>query len=272
MSVEGGRVVKGAEDGAHAATPTLQQVRGGQREFVDAILASQDWWFEHSDPGQAGLPAYLHPSSSGLDDSPIFDHDAIVRSPDLGAYLVLQDRILAQWLRDAGRLEGTEHCAARAERTLTLLERNWDSGRRLMANLGERGQALPSDAVVGLNGRTSPMVSLGWAGLLCGAGARWPSDGMSPTNMELAGESSLASSMSADEPGLRWKDTAALVRRSADRAPCQRAGSATVTAEPGGSAWTMRSWARAGCSSSSFAPLASDRMAAVSARAASSWA
>lgn len=119
-------------------------------EFVDAILASQDWWFEHSDPGQTGLPAYLHPYSSGLDDSPIFDHDAIVRSPDLGAYLVLQDRILAQWLWDAGHLEEAERCAARAERTLTLLERNWDPDRRFMASLGERGQALSSDAVVGL--------------------------------------------------------------------------------------------------------------------------
>jgi hypothetical protein len=42
--------------------------------------------------------------------------------------------------------------------------------------------------------------------------------------------------------------------------------------EPGGSDCTIRSCARAGWSSSSFAPSASERSAAVSARAASSWA
>ncbi|MCC2591887.1 hypothetical protein LKO27_00380 [Tessaracoccus sp. OS52] len=119
-------------------------------EFLDPILASQEWWYAASDPGNTGLPAYLHPYSSGLDDSPIFDHDAIVRSPDLAAYLISQDQLLADWLRERGRDADAERCTARAERTLGLLLEHWHPERGQFASVGEAGQELATDAVVGL--------------------------------------------------------------------------------------------------------------------------
>lgn len=113
-------------------------------EVIDAhletVLASQRWWFEHSDPGATGWPAYLHPYSSGLDDSPVFDHNAILRSPDLAAYLVGQDRLLAAWLAERGRADEAQECSSRADRLCLLLEGRWDSERELFRLPGENSE------------------------------------------------------------------------------------------------------------------------------------
>ncbi len=118
-------------------------------ELRDVVERSQDWWFEGSDPGDTGVPAYLHPYSSGLDDSPIFDHDAIVRSPDLRAYLVLQDHVLARWALDRGETDRAERLRRRADRMLAALEDTWDGRARLFPAVGEHGP-VPVDAIVGL--------------------------------------------------------------------------------------------------------------------------
>lgn len=114
------------------------------REIIDrhleTVLASQEWWFAQSDPGAKGWPAYLHPYSSGLDDSPVFDHNAILRSPDLAAYLVVQDRILARWLGERGRGAEAEKCLERGHRLRTLLEETWDPGRELFVLEGENSE------------------------------------------------------------------------------------------------------------------------------------
>lgn len=119
-------------------------------EFLDTILASQDWWYDESDPHHTGTPAYLHPYSSGLDDSPIFDHDAIVSSPDLAAYLIVQDHILADWLMERGRGEEAARCQNRADGVLAALVARWEPTGGFFPSLGDDGQALTTDAVVGL--------------------------------------------------------------------------------------------------------------------------
>ena len=57
----------------------------GDREFLDEIYEPvvrwNNWWFEHSDPAGSGLCQYLHPYSSGLDDSPLWDGGVPVASP-----------------------------------------------------------------------------------------------------------------------------------------------------------------------------------------------
>lgn len=114
------------------------------REIIDrhleTVLAPQEWWFAQSDPGAKGWPAYLHPYSSGLDDSPVFDHNAILRSPDLAAYLVVQDRILARWLGERGRGAEAEKCPERGHRLRTLLKETWDPGRELFVLEGENSE------------------------------------------------------------------------------------------------------------------------------------
>lgn len=100
-------------------------------------------------PGETGVPSYLHPYSSGLDDSPIFDHDAILRAPDLRAYLVLQDHVLARWALDRGETDRAERLRRRADRMLEALEDTWDGRARLFPAVGEHGP-VPVDAIVGL--------------------------------------------------------------------------------------------------------------------------
>lgn len=98
--------------------------------FFDAAWAtvarSQEWWFAHSDLDGDGMPEYGHPYSSGLDDSPVFDAELPVASPDLAAYLIVQDDLLAARARSVGDTAEAVRHAARASRTLGLLEGMWD--------------------------------------------------------------------------------------------------------------------------------------------------
>src|SRR3989304_2798888 len=70
----------------------------GGREFLDEIYGPivrwNAWWFERNDPDGDGLCEYLHPFSSGLDDSPLWDSGMPVTSPDLNSYLFLQEEAL----------------------------------------------------------------------------------------------------------------------------------------------------------------------------------
>jgi len=90
------------------------------------VACSQEWWFAHADLDGDGMPEYGHPYSSGLDDSPVFDAELPVASPDLAAYLILQDELLAARAREAGDAEAAGRYASRASRTLGLLEAMWD--------------------------------------------------------------------------------------------------------------------------------------------------
>ena len=60
-------------------------------EMIDRARANHDWWYR--DSVREGQPCYLHPYSSGLDDSPAFDAPA-GPTPDLAAYLIAADRLL----------------------------------------------------------------------------------------------------------------------------------------------------------------------------------
>lgn len=92
----------------------------------EAVARSQDWWFAHADLDGDGMPEYGHPYSSGLDDSPVFDAELPVASPDLAAYLIMQDDLLAARARAVGDAGAASRHASRASRTLTLLEAMWD--------------------------------------------------------------------------------------------------------------------------------------------------
>lgn len=117
-------------------------------EFLDVMLAAQRWWYGPSAPG--GRPAYLHPYSSGLDDSPIFDHDAILVSPDLTAYLVVSDEILADWLDERGRGAEALECRDRAEGSLERLVDTWDEARGFFPAIGESGEPVAPETIVSL--------------------------------------------------------------------------------------------------------------------------
>ncbi|WP_435748821.1 amylo-alpha-1,6-glucosidase [Microbacterium sp. PMB16] len=119
------------------------------REQLARVIRSQDWWFTGSDLDHDGMPEYGHPYSSGLDDSPIFDGPLPTAAPDLGAYLVRQDREIAELLARYAPPIDAAPFRARAVATQELLLKMWDAERgRFLATGG--GEAQLSDTIVGL--------------------------------------------------------------------------------------------------------------------------
>lgn len=113
------------------------------------IERSQEWWFRDADLDGDGMPEYGHPYSSGLDDSPIFDGALPVASPDLAAYLILQDDLLAARRRNVGDIAEAERHTSRAEATLRLLEKMWDGEAGFFRSCGA-GQPVASETAVSL--------------------------------------------------------------------------------------------------------------------------
>lgn len=74
-------------DQLHAAAPDEAFLA----EMIDRARANHDWWYR--DSVRDSQPCYLHPYSSGLDDSPTFDTLA-GPTPDLAAYLITADHVL----------------------------------------------------------------------------------------------------------------------------------------------------------------------------------
>lgn len=120
------------------------------RRVLPVVAASQEWWLRDSDLDHDGLPEYGHPYSSGLDDSPVFDGPIPTTAPDLAAYLVQQDRELAD-LADRylpGEFD-TSALRERADRMAANLLRLWDADLRRFIAWGA-GEPITSDTVVGL--------------------------------------------------------------------------------------------------------------------------
>lgn len=146
------------------------------REQLAVIRRSQDWWFAQSDLDGDGLPEYGHPYSSGLDDSPVFDGPLPVATPDLAAYLVVQDLMLADLGDRLGDGPAAPH-RARAARTLASLLRSWDPVRGMF----RVGASAGPDTIVGLMPLLTGRLPAEVAGRLVEAldddgrfGAPWP--------------------------------------------------------------------------------------------------
>jgi putative isomerase len=103
----------------------------GDREFLDEIFEPivrwNEWWFTKNDLNHNGLCEYLHPYSSGLDDSPLWDAGVPVEAPDLNTYLCLQQDYLSRIAREIGDLDASKMWAdkskAMIERMIRLM---WD--------------------------------------------------------------------------------------------------------------------------------------------------
>ena len=120
------------------------------RRVLPVVAASQQWWLRDSDLDHDGLAEYGHPYSSGLDDSPVFDGPIPTTAPDLAAYLVQQDRELADlWDRYAPGAADTAALRRRADQTAESLLRLWDPELRRFVAWGA-GEPILSDTVVGL--------------------------------------------------------------------------------------------------------------------------
>ena len=75
----------------HETDPDL----GFLQEIYVPLVRWNAWWFSMNDDDVDGLAQYNHPYSSGLDDSPLWDFEMPVESPDLNTYLCVQMGSLA---------------------------------------------------------------------------------------------------------------------------------------------------------------------------------
>ncbi len=75
----------------HEVDPDLEFLR----EIYPALKRWNRWWFDACSGEIEGLVHYAHPYSSGLDDSPLWEHGFPVVAPDLNTYLVLQMQSMA---------------------------------------------------------------------------------------------------------------------------------------------------------------------------------
>ncbi len=104
----------------------------GDAEFINEIYEAavrwNRWWFEYNDVDHDGLCEYIHPYSSGLDDSPLWDEGMPVESPDLNTYLVLQQDALARMARVIGEEVEAERWEQRAaDLTQLMIQNEWDA-------------------------------------------------------------------------------------------------------------------------------------------------
>ncbi len=103
----------------------------GDREFLNEIFEPivrwNDWWFAKNDLNHNGLCDYLHPYSSGLDDSPLWDEGVPVESPDLNTYLCLQQDYLARIAREIGDPQASRMWAKKSAAMIRcMLRLMWD--------------------------------------------------------------------------------------------------------------------------------------------------
>ncbi|HTP02527.1 MAG TPA: trehalase family glycosidase [Anaerolineales bacterium] len=117
----------------------------GDAEFLNEIYEPavrwNRWWYQHNDLDGDGLCEYLHPFSSGLDDSPLWDDGVPVQAPDLNTYLVLQQEALSRIAAVIGEKADAQMWEQRAQETVErMVGRSWDaeSGTFCASCLGSR--------------------------------------------------------------------------------------------------------------------------------------
>ncbi len=90
------------------------------RQIYQPLCRWTDWWFRERDFDRDGMPQYHHGNDSGWDNSTVFAQGVPVESPDLGAFLILQMDVLADFAGQLGLVEEAAQWQARSDRLLGL--------------------------------------------------------------------------------------------------------------------------------------------------------
>jgi len=107
----------------HETDPDLDFLR----EIYVPLVRWNAWWFSMNDDDVDGLAQYNHPYSSGLDDSPLWDYEMPVESPDLNTYLCVQMGSLAMMAEILGMdAEGAMWRRRAAAIVQRMIEDFWD--------------------------------------------------------------------------------------------------------------------------------------------------
>jgi len=123
----------------HESNPSLDFLK----EIYLPLVRCNDWWFSTNDGDADGLVQYNHPYSSGLDNSPLWDHGMPAESPDINTYLNIQMDSLATIAEILGRNDEATLWRERAKAlTLRMLEDLWDEEAGLFRAL-HNGKPVP---------------------------------------------------------------------------------------------------------------------------------
>lgn len=90
-------------------------------EMYEPLSRWQRWWLERCDRDGDRVCQYDHPFSSGMDDSPLWDHGMPVESPDLNTYLCLQAEALGRIAEALGRPDDSRAWCAEADRLVQAM-------------------------------------------------------------------------------------------------------------------------------------------------------
>lgn len=97
------------------------------REVYDSLVRENHWWFKYNDDDRDGIVQYTHPYSSGLDDSPLWDHGMPVESPDINTHLQIQMDSLAKIAELIGKPEDAKQWRNKADDlTQLMITHLWD--------------------------------------------------------------------------------------------------------------------------------------------------
>jgi len=107
----------------HESDPNLEFLK----EIYEPIMRCNEWWFNENDDDRDGIVQYNHPYSSGLDDSPLWDHGMPVESPDINTYLFIQMQSLARIAEIIEKPEEAKTWKRTSEELLArMIEHLWD--------------------------------------------------------------------------------------------------------------------------------------------------
>jgi glycogen debranching enzyme len=125
------------------------------------LAAWTDFWLDYRRvPGHA-LPHYQHGNDSGWDNSTTFDHDRVIESPDLAAFLIVQLDALIGLTDELGLPGAAEWRSKRDEVAAALLAELWN-GEAFVARSATGGRVSKTGSLLNLlpivAGRTLPAV------------------------------------------------------------------------------------------------------------------
>lgn len=115
---------------------------GFLQEIYEPLKRENQWWFEQNDDDRDGIVQYSHPYSSGLDDSPLWEHGMPIESPDINTYLQIQMTTLGRMAELLGKADEARDWHQKAGQLGDLMIRQmWDESSGVF-------QALYSDSPI----------------------------------------------------------------------------------------------------------------------------
>src|SRR4051812_5172569 len=113
------------------------------------LAAWTDFWLDYRRvPGHA-LPHYQHGNDSGWDNSTTFDHDRVIESPDLAAFLVVQLDVLIALTDELGLDGAVRWRRQRDEVAAALLAELWN-GESFVAHSATDGRVSKTGSLLNL--------------------------------------------------------------------------------------------------------------------------